>query len=459
MPKADYADYAPAIKYKQAQYRLRDLEGGGMQTTGDIFYVDSVTGSSVNPGDRPDKPMATIEQALGLTGVRATKGDIIVALPGHAENISLSTSMVYKDAGVRVVGYGVGRARPVLTWTATAGTIEMDTANCTLENVSLVSSISAVTVGINIDAVGCQLINCEMNWDETGDDFVRMVDPATFARVKILGCDFIAEDTAGTNEGIFLNDSDDIRIEGNYFYGDFTEGPIDSETAASTNVKVINNVIYNSDTTAGIVVDFAQADTGIISGTRGVSLAVGATILDNAIFNMGSLLDGGGNTLARGLDRKAYRVPVAGNAGPIEWRLGRLADSAFAGGTANAHGNDAGTDDPHTVFTVTGDVIIRDFWGVCNTTLTGATATVSVGVTGNTAGILALETATEILDGNIYVSATQAVGVAPTAQSGAPIALNDGFDILEYVATASITGGQIDYYCIWAPCEDGAYLA
>ena len=457
MPR-DLADAIPALKFKTHKLRLRDLEGGGLLTTGDIFYVDSVTGASTNPGDRPDKPMATINQALDLTGVRATKGDIIVVLPGHAEDISAATSMVYDDAGVRVIGFGVERSRPVLTYTATAGTIEMDSTNCTLENVVLFSSISAVVVGINVDAAGCQILNCEFNWDATGDDFARMVDAAGVARTKVLGNDFIAEDTAGTNEGVFLNNTDDIRIEGNYFYGDFTEGPIDSESAASTNVKIIGNSIYNSDVTAGIVLDLTQADTGIVADNHGVSLATGATIADSAIFNPGSCMDGGGNTLARGLDAKAYRVPVAGNGSMFEWRLARVADSAFDGATSNAHGNDAGTDDPHTVFTVLGDVLINAIWGICNTSLTGGTATISVGVTGNTAGLLALETATEILDGNVYVSATQAVGVAAVASSGAPVALNDGFDILEYTATANVTAGQIDYYAMWAPCEDGASI-
>ena len=456
----DLADKISALKFKTHQLKLRDLEGGGgsMAPGADIFYVDSVAGSSVNGGERPDKAMATIDQAVSLAAVTANKGDVIAVLPGHAENISAATSLLADIAGVRIVGFGTGRSRPVLTWTATAGTIEMDAANTTLENLVLLSSISAVVVGVNMDGAGTELINCEFNWDATGDDFARMVDPAGVARAKIMGNEFIAEDTAGTNEGVFLNNSDNIRIEGNYFYGDFTEGPIDSETAASTDVKIIGNSIYNSDTTAGIVLDLTQADTGIVADNHGVSLATGATIADNAIFNPGSCMDGGGNTLARGLDSKAYRVPVAGNGSMLEWRLARVADSVFDGATTNAHGDDAGTDDPHTVFVTLGDVLINSIWGICNTTLTGATATISVGVTGNTAGLLALETGTEILDGNVYVSATQAVGVAAVANSGAPVALNDGFDILEYTATADVTGGQIDYYAVWAPCEDGASI-
>jgi len=59
----------------------------------------------------------------------------------------------------------------------------------------------------------------------------------------------------------------------------------------------------------------------------------------------------------------------------------------------------------HTLFTVTGDVLITVF-GTCNTSLDGA-ATLEVGVTGNTAALLAqIADATTLDDGEIYVDAT-----------------------------------------------------
>jgi hypothetical protein len=141
---------------------------------------------------------------------------------------------------------------------------------------------------------------------------------------------------------------------------------------------------------------------------------------------------------------------------PLVWRIAKKVSSAFAGGTTNAHGDDGGTSDPYTLFTVTGDVVIKAIWGICNVSLTGATATIEVGVTGNTAGLIAQETATEIDAGGVYVSATQAVGLAAAAGSGALIPLADGLDIIETVGTADVTAGQIDYYVVWAPCEPGA---
>ena len=127
---------------------------------------------------------------------------------------------------------------------------------------------------------------------------------------------------------------------------------------------------------------------------------------------------------------------------------------AFTGGTADTRGNDAGTKDPYTLFTVTGDVLVR-IWGVCTVDLAGATATVSVGVAGNTAGLIALETATEIDATGIYASATQVIGTVALASVAGPFVIANGLDIAEYVATASVTSGNIYYICLWRPVSYG----
>jgi hypothetical protein len=141
---------------------------------------------------------------------------------------------------------------------------------------------------------------------------------------------------------------------------------------------------------------------------------------------------------------------------PLVWRIAKKVSSAFTGGTTNAHGDFDGTGMPYPLFTVTGDVVLKAIWGVVNTDLAGATATIEVGVAGNTAGLIAQETATDLDDGNIFTSATNAIGVARMADSGALTAINDGADIIETLGTANVTAGQIDYYVVWAPCEPGA---
>ena len=103
----------------------------------------------------------------------------------------------------------------------------------------------------------------------------------------------------------------------------------------------------------------------------------------------------------------------------------------------------------HTLFTVTGNVLLTVF-GVCDTTLTSAGApTIEVGVTGNTAALIAQSLGASLADGEIWVDATMTrvgVGAVPAMQ-----ALNDGNDIILTVGTATVTAGVIDFYCLWRP--------
>lgn len=125
--------------------------------------------------------------------------------------------------------------------------------------------------------------------------------------------------------------------------------------------------------------------------------------------------------------------------------------SAFAGGTTNARGDDGGTNDPFTLFNVTGDVLVR-MYGVCTVTLVGA-ATLEVGLTGNTALLLAqVADATTIAAGDVWVDASvgEVRGLALSGVTG-PFLITNGADIIETVGTTNITAGNIYYVCLWRP--------
>jgi len=103
----------------------------------------------------------------------------------------------------------------------------------------------------------------------------------------------------------------------------------------------------------------------------------------------------------------------------------------------------------HTLFTVTGNVLLSVF-GVVDTTIDSAGApTIEVGVTGNTAVLIAQGTAKNYADGDIYVDATDTrvgAGAVPAMQI-----INDGLDVLLKITGATLTGGVVDWYCLWRP--------
>ena len=76
-------------------------------TTGKIVFVGNSTvtlsssGTSSDAGSSPDRPYSTIASAVSAT--LASRGDVIVVMPGHAETI---TTTVTPLAGSSIIGLG-----------------------------------------------------------------------------------------------------------------------------------------------------------------------------------------------------------------------------------------------------------------------------------------------------------------------------------------------------------------
>ena len=121
----------------------------------------------------------------------------------------------------------------------------------------------------------------------------------------------------------------------------------------------------------------------------------------------------------------------------------------FDGATTNDPGDyTGGTGNPATLFTVTGDVLVYLPGGICKTSLVGS-ATLKVGLVGNTAVLLAQIADTTAFDENMtWFDSTPALGEGQ-APKFHPI--GGGLDIIQTVGSANITAGEIDYYCFWRP--------
>ncbi len=100
----------------------------------------------------------------------------------------------------------------------------------------------------------------------------------------------------------------------------------------------------------------------------------------------------------------------------------------------------------YTVFTVSGLVMIEFMSGFCSEDLVGATATVEVGIAGDTAGLIAQTTATDLDNGDAWVAAAPA-GVVETAIENKIVAAN----VILTVGVATITEGTLTIICEWRP--------
>ena len=124
----------------------------------------------------------------------------------------------------------------------------------------------------------------------------------------------------------------------------------------------------------------------------------------------------------------------------------------FNGAVLNAIGNDGGTQDPYTLFTVTGVVAVKIF-AVCSTDVASTTGTEAVGTTLSPTGLIGTTTATAIDANEIWWDTTPDASVELFSVLVENIISQS---IIMTTATANVTGGVVKFYCLWRPISPGA---
>lgn len=239
--------------------------GEETMTTGNVFFVDSGTGSNGNTGKDPTKPFATIDYAIGKC--TANNGDIIFVMPGHDENPTASITM--DVAGVWVRGLGWANDRPTVTFGATGAAVDMSAASCRITNIrfDLGTVAATVTNCFNITADACIVENCETVPHATSQ-FTNLLTATDAQFVVIRNNRLRGLHTASGTSGVVVDGCDDIQIVGNVIEGHFSEHALDNTTPASADeilrAVIAYNYIRNWSSTAGdLAVEMDAAATGV----------------------------------------------------------------------------------------------------------------------------------------------------------------------------------------------------
>lgn len=144
-------------------------------------------------------------------------------------------------------------------------------------------------------------------------------------------------------------------------------------------------------------------------------------------------------TISSAFNRDANYVPIV--------NLGLIATKTITYATATT-----GATGASTLFTVTGTVLVNIF-AICSADLTGATATLEVGIAGNTAALIAQTVGTTIDAGEIWNSTNPPTVVAPTTSK-----IISGTNIIQTIATATVDTGVLTYYVYWNPISSDGNL-
>lgn len=471
---------------------------------GDRLFVHAGVGSDDNSGKNANAPMATILAAVAKCV--ASRGDEIVALPGHAETINAALLCNLSSAGVTVAGLGSGSSRPTLTFsTSTLATLTISAANVTVKNLLLLNNVDSQAIMVDVNAADFTIEDCEFREGSAKQPLV-FVDinggQANAAdRCKIRRCTITAVAAGVCDAGIEIGAVEDgVEITDCVIQGDFDDAGIHSASVL-TNAVIKGNVISNLQT-----------------GDHAIELSAAATgfALDNRLYGdtLGTILDPGslkclGNMEADAIDQAGIPSPAtsagalpANSIGAATFAAGAIDATAIAAAAIDAATFAAGAIDAAAVATnaVDADALAADavakigantgpgtyFW-VTKTLTSSAVVQAGVDITGvSSGGALAIEdiivktNGTGLATGtnfaissdnanglaNIFVETVANLGASKTMDlTGASVTkirtvLETGKKLIAKSTVADCTGaGTIDVYIKLQRLAAGATIA
>ena len=251
-------------------------------STGNYFFVSSVSGSNTNNGTSPATPFATIKYAASRCV--ANNYDVIVMMPGHAETIS-TAAYITPVAGTILCGVGSGSLRPTLTWSLTTSTIVCSAANLTFQNFLCNNSVTEVVTMFSCSAADLTFMGVDYN--EAGGAYaVAAFITASSAcnRLSIQQCYHINTTacTTATVGWITVTGTDGLKIWDNVFMVNRVaaaqSGVIVGLTTLSSNVSILRNTIGSMTTGASnMAISLITASTGIAAYNNVYNLGKAAT--------------------------------------------------------------------------------------------------------------------------------------------------------------------------------------
>jgi hypothetical protein len=240
-------------------------------TTGTVRFVHSGTGTAGSSAVSSSNPTTTIDQAIGLC--TASKGDVVICMPGHTEDVGSSgseTPCVLDVAGVRVIGVGEGTHRPTLTIAATDGTVAMNAANCSLENF-LILCTEDVTVCVDVNATDCTVraVEIRSKTTATAKEFVTGIDvngggANACDRTKIIDC-IGWSPTAGSSQFVELGEvADSVEIRGCTVWGDYANACVHNPTGKVLTRLLVADCFLENTQTGNHSLELVSACTGML---------------------------------------------------------------------------------------------------------------------------------------------------------------------------------------------------
>lgn len=271
-----------------------------MVVTGNVFFVSS---TAANKSDTPgcgkttDKPFATVDYAIGQC--TASNGDVIYVMPGHTEAVAAAAGIAIDVAGISIIGLGSGSLRPTVTLgTATAASVTMSAANCTIDNFLFVANLDNVATCFTVSADDCTIKNCEFRDTSSSLHFYSCILTSASDNVadglSVLNCKRTALATGSLAFISVLGNNDRCNFSGNNIYSAAT-GDVGHFVIMSSKVMLntimMDNTLMLPDATSisvGIFMTGSSAtSTGVVARNYVASQDTTAALFCTATLTFG----------------------------------------------------------------------------------------------------------------------------------------------------------------------------
>lgn len=268
---------------------------------GEVFWVNNssvlakggVAGSNGNDGSYR-RPFSTVDYAIGRC--TAGRGDIIMAMPGHAENLATAAVIAADIAGIAIVGLGRGTLAPTFSWTAAAATLSISAAGISFINCRFVANFADVVTMFDVTgaADGLSFESCVFTDTSTVLNFLDCFTLATGADdLSFIDCRVIGKSASndsfitGVAHDRFVLDKCQIQFD---VAQTAVVGVI--ETSGNATNVWIKDSAFRSNVDGALFLDFnGTANSGIVSNCYFSSIDTAGAVTDGFDFTGGHMFE------------------------------------------------------------------------------------------------------------------------------------------------------------------------
>jgi len=282
------------------------------------WYGDFV--STYGPdADGGARVFASLATAAANANVVASRGDVILVLPGHTETVSAAGGIALSKAGLTIIGIGNGTLKPTITYnTAATATTTVSAADITIQNIVYSANYADIVKVFDLStAKNFTLRGCDFKATATNMNFLAIVDTNTTDNaadgLTIDGCTWVEPDAATVSMLDIDADVDGLVVQDCYINIGVNTNDLPAIAGVATgkdlsNARILNNTIVrlNDANPLLIVADTTTANTGVVKGNYVRHLDTAGELLVTAGTNFGFF----DNKATAAVDASAYLLPT-----------------------------------------------------------------------------------------------------------------------------------------------------